>query len=571
MKNFKKLLLIILFLSLFLPLFSLAEEAGQKVIFYVDKNYDALNRERIFAILIKSSQKGYFYVDDDYWGKLSTLQKEQIANNYLSDLAYEFDNKIYPVLTSTFGFEPKPGIDNDEKITILLHQMKKDAGGYYNTGDIYSKYQNPKSNQREMVYLNTNYLSSSIEKSFLAHEFSHLITINQKNLLRGVDEETWLNEARSEYSATLLGYDNVYEGSNLEVRVRDFLAVPSNPLTFWQDTKGDYATVNLFTQYLVSHYGKKILVDSLHSDKVGIESINEALTKNNYKDSFEDIFGNWIITLLVNDCALGEKFCYLRDSLKDLRISPAFYFLPKSETILSTYHQTTYWQPNWHRLIGGSENLTLEFDGEDSKQFKVPYVLCGQDNQCQVNFLALDQNQKGKIAVSNFNSKYNSLTLMPFIFGKTSGFNGKEESFSFLWKVSVEEKTPLEETELINQLLIKIEQLKKQIAEYQAKISALLAQEPNQNLPLCQKFNNDLSYGMMQNQEVKCLQEFLKNQGPEIYPEGLITGNFLSLTKSAVIRFQEKHALEILLPLGLEKGTGYVGSFTRAKINQLLK
>jgi len=72
------------------------------------------------------------------------------------------------------------------------------------------------------------------------------------------------------------------------------------------------------------------------------------------------------------------------------------------------------------------------------------------------------------------------------------------------------------------------------------------------------------------NPEVRCLQEFLKNQGAEIYPEGLVTGNFLSLTKAAVIRFQEKYASEILTPLGLERGTGFVGEMTRAKINEIL-
>ena len=55
---------------------------------------------------------------------------------------------------------------------------------------------------------------------------------------------------------------------------------------------------------------------------------------------------------------------------------------------------------------------------------------------------------------------------------------------------------------------------------------------------------------MSNNLEVRCFQEFLKDQGQEIYPEGLITGNFLSLTQSAVIRFQEKYASEILAPLG---------------------
>ena len=62
----------------------------------------------------------------------------------------------------------------------------------------------------------------------------------------------------------------------------------------------------------------------------------------------------------------------------------------------------------------------------------------------------------------------------------------------------------------------------------------------------------------------------MKAQGQDVYPEGLVTGNFLSLTKAAVIRFQEKYASEILVPLGLNNGTGYVGAKTRVKINQIL-
>ncbi len=83
------------------------------------------------------------------------------------------------------------------------------------------------------------------------------------------------------------------------------------------------------------------------------------------------------------------------------------------------------------------------------------------------------------------------------------------------------------------------------------------------------QLNSNLYFGLTNNQEVRCLQDFLKNQGKEIYPESLVTGNFLSLTQAAVIRFQEKYADEILKPQGFKEGTGLVGKTTRAKLNEI--
>ena len=536
-----------------------AATLGEIKSFYIDSSYDASGRKEVSATLERISNQLYFYLDDSWWKSISSEEQNKVRGS-LFYLANEFESKIYPILTYNFGLEWKPGIDGDEHITVLIHPMKKNRAGYFNSGDENSRLLVPTSNEREMIYLDSDYIADSVNKSFLAHEFLHLITFNQKERIMGVEEETWLNEARADYASTILGYDLEYQGSNLQRRVNEFLKNPSDSIIDWQNSPADYGALSMFTQYLVDYYGVKILTDSLHSSKKGIESINYALAQNGFKENFSQIFINWTITVLVNDCSLGEKYCYKTPPLKNLRVVPTINFLPvNSQTSLSANYLTKNWAASWHKIFGGGGTLIFEFDGGLRGDFSVPYIICDSFNICSVQILTLDENRDGKINIKDFNTKYTSLTIIPSVHNTDS-----ESNFSFSWKASID--LGASEEELINQLLSQISALKAEIARVQAQIDVILGKKTTS----CQKFTNNLYLGMTNSQEVRCLQEFLKNQDPDIYPEGLITGNFLSLTQGAVIRFQERYATEVLKPLGLEGGTGFVGPTTRAKINQLL-
>lgn len=558
----KKLLIgLILIFSFVVPVTAFADG----IPFHVDKKYDTSAREEISANLIKTTSKLYFYIDDSWWSSQNYQRQQEILARF-NVLASEFENNIYPRLTSVFGSEWKPGVDGDERITILFHQMKEDAGGYFRTVDEYIRVQAPESNEREMLYLPTGQIDNAQLKNLLAHEFVHLITFNQKEKIWGVSEEVWLNEARAEYAPVFLGYESIYQGSILERRVKIFLEQPSNSLTEWQNLKYDYGIANLFIRYLVDHYSVSVLFDSLHSKKIGIEGLNEALLQNGFKEDFSQIFTNWTIAVLVNNCSLGQKYCYLSENLKNFRLIPSLNFLPLSgRSSLSVTDVTKNWSGSWQKFIGGSGGvIKLSFGTLAGLNFKIPYLIEDKDGKYSISFLFLDQNQKGEIYISDFGTQNRSLIIIPSLQTKISGFDGNEATYPFTYTVAAVERTPDQEEKLIEEFLIKIDFLKKEIAKVIAQINRILGK----NSVSCQQITGNLSLGSS-NPQVKCLQEFLKSQ-PEIYPQGLISGYFGFLTQSAIIRFQGKYSSEILLPSGLIKGTGFVGPATREKINQLL-
>ena len=552
--------------ALIVPLFSVkADSLGQSHVFFTDKSFDEENRQQVTASLKIVANNGYFYVEDSWYNNLTSGQKAVVEND-LQKLANEFDNNIYPRLTTIYGSEWKPGIDNDNKLTILLHNVKKGAAGYFRTQDESPLIQAVDSNEREIVFLNANGLASNSIKSYLAHEFSHLITYNQKDRLRGVQEEVWLNEARADYTPTILGYNDIYQGSYLEQRVKGFINNSRDPIMEWLNTEGDYGALDIFTHYLVERYGVDILAESLKTNLVGVDSLNSFLRKYGYNKTFSQIFSDWTLAVYLNDCSLGTDYCFTRPELATLKVAPFFILAPSASlTKLGLVYQEKPWAGYWYRIMGGQGKLDLKLAVEAGVALKVAYVLCAQTGACWVENLPLDVNNQAEIIFDNFSRDYASLTLIPAILWPLI----PPEDFSPVYNLSINLQNFSSQDEAQ-----RIEQLQKQLNELLQKIAqvkALLEKLNNQKALkiTCQTgFDKSMALGD-KGDNVKCLQTFLAGQGSDIYPAGLVSGFYGFLTQQAVARFQAKYASEILTPLGLTAPTGRVGLATLAKIKSL--
>ncbi|MDO8524606.1 MAG: Gmad2 immunoglobulin-like domain-containing protein [bacterium] len=114
----------------------------------------------------------------------------------------------------------------------------------------------------------------------------------------------------------------------------------------------------------------------------------------------------------------------------------------------------------------------------------------------------------------------------------------------------------------VNELQALIAQLQAQIQALQIQLQQTQGQQPVQ---WCHTFNTNLGIGS-NGEEVAYLQTALEKEG--LYQSQGKFGYDENIA-SVVVGFQQKYASEILSPVGLKYGTGYLGKSTRAKLNKM--
>ena len=274
---------------------------GQSFRFFVHIPETTIN-----AKCAEIGQYCYIFVEEKYQDMLTDAQAKSIANT--------FDTEIYPKVLHWIGSETHPGLDRDNRITILLHDVGNNAsgqdyGGYFSPTDLYPNL--PTSNRRDIVYMDIfQYKERSVFtfKSSLAHEFAHLINWYQNG---GTSDQRWLEEGVASFTEWGI-YRNIHT-----LFVDGYLADPSMSLTTANTFDTYYGASFMFLLYLYENYGGINFIRELaDEDKLGLPAIDATLNRN---DNLIDVFLNWATANWFNNPIRGNDMSY--QNLRNRRVT----------------------------------------------------------------------------------------------------------------------------------------------------------------------------------------------------------------------------------------------------------
>ena len=263
----------------------------------------------VTATCIAKSQHLYVYIEDSVRGMLT--EAEAIA------IAREFDTRIYPNVRSWMGTEWKPGLDRDNRITLLMHDVGMNEsgleyGGYFAPADQLPTA--PNSNRREMLYMDIFQFKERPRHTFyssLAHEFAHLVNWFQNG---GRTDQRWLEEGTASFVEWAV-YGTVHT-----IFVDGYLRDPSVSLASANTWDVYYGGAFMLMLYLYEQYGGRELIrDIVGTDTLGEGAINTALAGSGRSERFPDVFLNWGLANWLNVQAQNRKLGY--DALRNRRVT----------------------------------------------------------------------------------------------------------------------------------------------------------------------------------------------------------------------------------------------------------
>ena len=252
------------------------------------------------ATLVAITEHTYFWIDDALY----------LAEADVNAAAQRLENDFYPRINHLFDQPWTPGIDKDNRFSILHLAGNGDEFelGYFSDQDEYPRTLFRDSNEQEIVYLNMGQLDIGSDLYFgtLIHELQHLF---QWNL--DMNEETWLNEGISQLAEKYAGLDTALPDA--------YLAQPDVRLDHWEYDEdvidAHYANSYLFALYLWAQLGEMGVYELVRQPANGLAAVAIILDGFQPERSLEQFIADWTIANFLNDPNAGEQYAYLNQQL----------------------------------------------------------------------------------------------------------------------------------------------------------------------------------------------------------------------------------------------------------------
>lgn len=334
---------------------------------------------KISADLKFTGEKCLIYKDKN-------IPDELIPSKRIAEIGVKFDKEIYPTNRTYFGVESD--INKDSRITILITGMISNHAAFFDQKDLFPHV--PYSNGQEIVFLRVpiHHASPDFFATSLAHEFQHLILINQRVFLRhAYPEERWLDEGL----AYMAEYMN---GSQAAItHAYTFLSAPQNYSLFdftkpHGENQGTLGAVYLFMRYLVDRYGESILSKLAQTEKRGVANIEAATGID-----FPTLYRDWIAALFLSNTGLNPnpifnyKSLHLRDLQPPIRLFhvPIRYFfngpVEKVLDLKKVDFKSTVEAMGVHylRLKGSKDSVSLKLIGTQESKLEAAFIYLPKD------------------------------------------------------------------------------------------------------------------------------------------------------------------------------------------------
>ena len=338
----------------------------------------------VTATCIAKSEYLYVYIENSVRDMLSNAEAVAIAR--------EFDTRIYPNVRKWMGTEWKPGIDKDNHITLLMHDVGMndsglEYGGYFAPADQLPTA--PNSNRREMLYMDIFQFKERSRHTFyssLAHEFAHLINWFQNG---GTTDQRWLEEGTASFVEWAV-YGNVHT-----IFVDGYLADPGVSLAYANTWDVYYGGAFLLLLYLYEQYGGPELIRGIiRTDVLGERGINAALASNGRSERFPEVFLNWGLANWVNAQAQNKKLGYT--GLRNRKVTAA---VPRVFSYPSEMNNIgiDQWSVHYIRFENLPETLDISVTGTGSGNFYATTLYLPPDGRAIVTPISFDTKNRGHI------------------------------------------------------------------------------------------------------------------------------------------------------------------------------